>query len=695
MNLVSLALAGLATPFAAAQTTWYVDAGATAPGNGSQSSPFVSIQAAIAQTATQHGDTVSVAPGTYPESLDFLGKAIVVFADVGSPPGAARVVITPPTGSKAVAFQTNEGPSSVLRDVDLVGNPNPGFPQLGGLAIVLDASPRFERVRFEGGYARRGGGVGIDGGSPTFDDCTFTANEGFDEGSGLYVDDGDVTIVGGSFSQNVEGYRGLGIAVGANGALAVDGTEFVGNRVSDTCFGGAIHMASGSTGTVQSALMENNGGGFNSGTMGGAIYAPSATLLVSNTVLEANGGTDTSPEGGAAVGGTFVDCTFTQNGAQAGGAISRASATGCLFRGNVACAESTGFGGAAWESQLTDCVLIANRACNEGGGAANSTRNGCVVESNASLNTCDGGLAGLGGGLSNCSAFDCVITDNAIFDTSCFPDLGQGGGVFGGQTERCIIARNSAPIGGGVSFGVHSQATIVLNEATERGAGVDGGAIHSSIVWYNVGASELSGGPTFDHSSLTISVPGVGNITSPPALLSPAAGDFGLSPFSPCIDTADPALPLDPNGSRSDMGAIAFVPGSMPTPQVYCRHSLPSPTHSVQVTGTASIGSGSTSVFTATGLPAAQFGLLAVSAAPADTTLFGTGLRLCLAFPIVRRTVQMTGGAGTVMQTIDSATLGALGAEVGSHVYAQFWVRVPTSPVGAGLSDAIEIPVLP
>ncbi len=48
---------------------------------------------------------------------------------------------------------------------------------------------------------------------------------------------------------------------------------------------------------------------------------------------------------------------------------------------------------------------------------------------------------------------------------------------------------------------------------------------------------------------------GTGVITADPLFVNAAGKDFHLAAGSPCIDTGDPAL-LDPDGSRSDMGAL-------------------------------------------------------------------------------------------------------------------------------------------
>jgi len=57
---------------------------------------------------------------------------------------------------------------------------------------------------------------------------------------------------------------------------------------------------------------------------------------------------------------------------------------------------------------------------------------------------------------------------------------------------------------------------------------------------------------------------GIGSISADP-LFSPRrprrsrSDDFYLNVNSPCIDAGDPASPLDPDGSRADMGAVCFM----------------------------------------------------------------------------------------------------------------------------------------
>ena len=50
-------------------------------------------------------------------------------------------------------------------------------------------------------------------------------------------------------------------------------------------------------------------------------------------------------------------------------------------------------------------------------------------------------------------------------------------------------------------------------------------------------------------------VQGVGSISLNPQFVSPVSQNYNLQSSSPCIDAGDPASPLDPDGSRADMGA--------------------------------------------------------------------------------------------------------------------------------------------
>jgi hypothetical protein len=65
-----------------AQSTWYVDASATPPGNGTPASPYTEVLYAIQQPTTVHGDTLLVAPGTY-DNFGTAAKALSIVSTGG------------------------------------------------------------------------------------------------------------------------------------------------------------------------------------------------------------------------------------------------------------------------------------------------------------------------------------------------------------------------------------------------------------------------------------------------------------------------------------------------------------------------------------------------------------------------------------------------------------------------------------
>jgi hypothetical protein len=81
----------------------------------------------------------------------------------------------------------------------------------------------------------------------------------------------------------------------------------------------------------------------------------------------------------------------------------------------------------------------------------------------------------------------------------------------------------------------------------------------NNIIWGNLS----SVGPNIDGSfALTYSCSeplpgGTGNLSQNPLFVNPVS-DFHLQAGSPCIDTGDPASPLDPDNTRADMGCFYF-----------------------------------------------------------------------------------------------------------------------------------------
>lgn len=147
---------------AAAQTTWYVDVQAPAPGDGSLASPYANLSFALAQPTTVSGDTLVVAPGTYPSPIAIL-KGVTVRASGG--PEVTRIRWVPP---QSVAVGVSHAQAS------LEGFTIQGAEWPGGVGVQLANGAAARRCVMTGfTVASYGIEVDIDG---VVDHCTVTGN---------------------------------------------------------------------------------------------------------------------------------------------------------------------------------------------------------------------------------------------------------------------------------------------------------------------------------------------------------------------------------------------------------------------------------------------------------------------------------------------------------------------------------------
>jgi len=161
-----------------------------------------------------------------------------------------------------------------------------------------------------------------------------------------------------------------------------------------------------------------------------------------------------------------------------------------------------------------------------------------------------------------------------------------GGGMYGGggsdiNVSNSIICHNIADSAAGIAL-LNSDVDIENSTFSENDtwfSDVAGGLYLdnsnatslNSIFWDN-GWIEIdtvnNGTLSASYSDIMGGWPGAGNVDADPLFYHPEIRDFNLtwagypmpdSPGkSPCIDTGDPASPLDPDGSRADMGALPY-----------------------------------------------------------------------------------------------------------------------------------------
>lgn len=133
------------------------------------------IQGAI--DVASDGNIVLVAPGTYNENIDFIGKAIEVMSAMGP----SVTTINGGGNTSVVQFHSGESASSVLS----------GFTVTNGAALGAEVN-----------QPSGGGGIDIEDCAPTILNNVVTGNTACNGGGGIYVDFGSALIQGNTISEN-------------------------------------------------------------------------------------------------------------------------------------------------------------------------------------------------------------------------------------------------------------------------------------------------------------------------------------------------------------------------------------------------------------------------------------------------------------------------------------------------------------
>jgi hypothetical protein len=257
------------------------------------------IQAAI--NAATNGDTVLVSAGTYPERINFLGKAITVRGISGR-----RVTFIDGGGSgTVVTFNSGETLSSVLR----------GFTIFHGVS----ANALFS-----------GGGVTVDHSSPTIRNNIIESNIACADGGGLEVEFGAPLIYNNIIWFNSQtpscggGAGGGGISLG----LGTTGAQIVKNKIMHNSWrsgpGGGIVVSGGSPLITNNVISGNHAESPNAGVGGGIASTSFASPIIVQNLFFANvagagGGIYLSPSSGS--GAIVVSNTISNNKAAKGSAI--------------------------------------------------------------------------------------------------------------------------------------------------------------------------------------------------------------------------------------------------------------------------------------------------------------------------------------------------------------------------------------
>ena len=489
---------------------------------------YPTIQAAI--DAAQTNDVVIVAPGTYPENINFNGKAITV----RSSGGAGVTTIDGHNLDFAVTFETGEPRAAVVQ----------GFTFTQGGLYSAWGAPTIQECTFVNQSGAFGTGCYMPNSSTLVTDCVFRDNQLQYGDAALLQMFGNTTqqpiVRNCTFENNTAGagyFRGVAIFLSdPNIAATVENCTFANNHAQS----GVVFVQHQNGSTIRGCTFTENTA---TGWGGGVFVGDTDTNpMIQHCLFQNN---SSAIQGGAVLisfagGGTFSDCRFSGNQAPLGGAVyaqnlsSPVNFVRCDFTTNTA----TWNGGAIrlqasqFGIECLDCHFLQNATGNTGGGGGTvdldgvggSTFRNCVFAGNSTR---------VGGGIHAISATDvtvygCVITGNTAQDLGGGIELCQVTGAIG----NCTIARNVMSHGGG-GINHNCNSAVAVNNCILYGNRYSGGA-----------SNQIAGNtaPVVSYSDVQGGYSGQGNIDADPRFYDPSNGDYRPGAGSPCIDTGSNAL---------------------------------------------------------------------------------------------------------------------------------------------------------
>ncbi|TVQ56868.1 MAG: hypothetical protein EA377_01650, partial [Phycisphaerales bacterium] len=242
---------------------------------------------------------IIVAPGTYNEAIDSLGKSFHLRSS-----GGPEVTIIDASGLGASVVTVTDADSA-------------------SPAMVI------EGFTITGGDAGQGGGMFIQNASPTVVDCIFVNNSAALSGGAIYTDSANPTITGCTFENNSAPSGGA--IRSSNGFVTVTSSIFLSNAANH---GGAMHISGGSNANIDGCTFESNEAveiGDLVGLLGGAILIEGTT---SAEIVDSEFRDNTASIGGGIANfadGFFVLNThFEDNSAGNGGGVFHSSALGSI-----------------------------------------------------------------------------------------------------------------------------------------------------------------------------------------------------------------------------------------------------------------------------------------------------------------------------------------------------------------------------
>jgi parallel beta-helix repeat protein len=443
---------------------------------------YPTIQSAI--DAAVGGDTVLVAPGTYVENIDFLGKAITVKSDEGP---EATVIDGNEAGS-VVVFNKSETADSVLEGFTITNGTGFGdyWPYYGG-GIYCRASPTIKGNIITKNVVpdpwSQGGGIYFSGfgNSPSLHDNTISENQA-PWGGGIYCSSESAVLSNNTVTLNISTYgEGGGIYLEESFCEALLTQNYIllnngGSGAGIYCYWARPTITEnyimGNEGTSGAGLwigtdvasVADNTFTGNNGYKAAGIYVNGcgSDVVIENNLFTNNLGRVIHCYSGSP---TIMNNTFTGN--QGGGIEfwdeSNSVVEGNYFRDNTG---SSGVGILCWSATplITGNTFYSNWADSDGGAISCDTDSEAIIKNNRFLEN----AAVFSGGAIDCFYCSSTIEDNIFIDNH----SGFGGAIhcaeYSGSISDNFISLNGANYGGGIYISGYFEKPLVTNNLLSK-----------------------------------------------------------------------------------------------------------------------------------------------------------------------------------------------------------------------------------
>ena len=200
---------------------------------------YPTVQQAMA--AAVDGDTVLIAPGTYFETINFLGKAITVTSESGP----QVTIIDGQQAGSVVRFVSGEGPASVLSNLTIRNGyvSDPGHSG-GGIFILLSSPTIKGNIISDNAVEFDGGGMRISGGAPVILGNTVTNNRAC-HGAGIFLQYGSALIQNNTVTNNRSNQCSTATTGAGINIAGGSGTQILYNLIANNfASGGGVVRAS-------------------------------------------------------------------------------------------------------------------------------------------------------------------------------------------------------------------------------------------------------------------------------------------------------------------------------------------------------------------------------------------------------------------------------------------------------------------